>query len=76
MGVAISGLMAVQGLGFLITGALLDAGMRAPTVTGLSGLLGTAAVVALGLSWRRPAPTPKQETVLTPRRCAAPTGTD
>jgi MFS family permease len=67
MGVAISGLMAVQGLGFLVTGALLDAGLRAPAVTGLSGLLGTATVVALGLSWRRPAPAPGQETVLAPR---------
>jgi len=66
MGVAISGLLAVQGLGFLITGALLDAGLRAPIVTGLSGLLGTATIVALGLSWRRPAPAPEQENVLTP----------
>jgi MFS family permease len=65
MGVAISGLMAVQGLGFLITGMLLDAGLRAPIVAGLSGLLGTATVAALGLIWRRSAAAPKQETGLT-----------
>jgi MFS family permease len=55
MGVAIAGLMAVQGLGFLCSGGLLDAGLPASTVTGLSGLLGTAAVAALGLRWRRSA---------------------
>jgi len=67
MGVAISGLMAVQGLGFLISGALLDAGLRAPIVTGLSGLVGTATVAALGLSWQRPASAPEQGTALAPR---------
>ena len=62
MGVAISGLMAAQGLGFLIAGALLDAGLRAPVVTGLSGLLGTATVAALGLAWRRPEPAERAPT--------------
>ncbi|MCO8273647.1 MFS transporter [Actinoplanes sp. TRM 88003] len=45
MGVAASGLLVVQGLGFLAAGAAVQAGLSPSTVVGLSGLLGTAAVL-------------------------------
>lgn len=46
MGVASSGLLAVQGLGFLVAGAVVDAGVAPTTVVGCSGAVGTLAVLA------------------------------
>lgn len=45
MGVAASGLLVSQGLGFPTAGAAVQAGLAPATVVGLSGLLGTAAVL-------------------------------
>ncbi|MEU4244093.1 MFS transporter [Actinoplanes sp. NPDC026619] len=45
MGVAASGLLVCQGLGFLATGGAVQAGLAPATVVGLSGLLGTGAIV-------------------------------
>jgi predicted MFS family arabinose efflux permease len=45
MGVAASGLLVVQGLAFLAAGGAVQAGLSPSTVAGLSGLLGTAAVL-------------------------------
>jgi predicted MFS family arabinose efflux permease len=53
MGVATSGLLAVQGLGFLAAGAAVDAGFAPSTVVGFSGIAGTAAVLASVAYWRR-----------------------
>ncbi|MBM2620797.1 MFS transporter [Actinoplanes sp. LDG1-06] len=53
MGVASSGLLVGQGLAFLAAGAAVQAGLTPATVAGLSGLLGTAAVLTV-----RRAPTP------------------
>jgi predicted MFS family arabinose efflux permease len=47
MGVAASGLLVSQGLGFLAAGGAVEAGLPPATVVGLSGLLGTAAVLAV-----------------------------
>jgi len=44
--VASSGLLAVQGLGFLVAGAVVDAGVAPTTVVGCSGAVGTLAVLA------------------------------
>lgn len=46
MGVASSGLLAVQGLGFLVAGAVVDAGVAPAIVVGCGGILGTVAVLA------------------------------
>jgi predicted MFS family arabinose efflux permease len=53
MGAAISGLLAAQGLGFLVAGGAIDIGLRPWTVAGLCGVVGTAAVVWAGAGWRR-----------------------
>nr|WP_221379237.1 bacterial transcriptional activator domain-containing protein [Actinoplanes polyasparticus] len=47
MGVAASGLVVSQGLGFLAAGGAVEAVLPPATVVGLSGLLGTAAVLAV-----------------------------
>jgi len=47
MGVAASGLLVSQGLGFLAAGGAVEAGLSPATVVGLSGLLGTAAVLTV-----------------------------
>jgi MFS family permease len=52
MGVAISGLNGAQGLGFVLAGGLVQAGLRPSMVTGLCGLAGMAVVTFIGLSWR------------------------
>ncbi|MGK5683581.1 MFS transporter [Actinoplanes sp. URMC 104] len=52
MGVASSGLLVCQGLGFLAAGGAVQAGLAPSTVVGLSGLLGAAAVLATGLGQR------------------------
>jgi predicted MFS family arabinose efflux permease len=53
MGVAISGLLAVQGLAFLVAGQLADLGLRPSTITGLFGVAGTAAVLSAAAVWRK-----------------------
>jgi predicted MFS family arabinose efflux permease len=53
MGVATSGLLSVQGLGFLAAGTAVDAGFAPSTVVGFSGIAGTAAVLASAAYWRR-----------------------
>ncbi|GAB2602651.1 MFS transporter [Paractinoplanes abujensis] len=53
MGVAASGLLVVQGLGFLVAGAVVEAGVAPSVVVGAGGLLGTVAVVLISASWRR-----------------------
>jgi predicted MFS family arabinose efflux permease len=53
MGVAISGLQAVQGFAFLVAGQLVDLGMRPSTVTGLFGVAGTVLVLRVDAVWRR-----------------------
>jgi MFS family permease len=53
MGVASSALLGCQGLGFLASGAAVQAGLSPATVVGLSGAVGTAAVLALAALWRR-----------------------
>ncbi|MEQ7009345.1 MFS transporter [Actinopolymorpha sp. B17G11] len=50
MAVAISGILAMQGLAFLLTGALVDAGLPLATVVGLLGILGLLAVAASTLT--------------------------
>jgi MFS family permease len=45
MGVAIAGLMAAQGLGFLLAGTAVQAGIEPPTVIVLCGAAGTVAVL-------------------------------
>ncbi|MBL7253197.1 MFS transporter [Paractinoplanes lichenicola] len=50
MGVAASGLLVCQGLGFLVAGGAVQAGLTPATVVGLSGLLGAAAVLATPFS--------------------------
>ncbi|GIM89945.1 MFS transporter [Paractinoplanes toevensis] len=52
MGVAVSGLLVGQGLGFLAVGAAVQAGLAPATVVGLSGLLGTAAVLTTRFAHR------------------------
>jgi predicted MFS family arabinose efflux permease len=51
MAVAISGVLAMQGLGFLLAGALADAGLRPATVVGLLGIAGLVAVGSSTLTW-------------------------
>jgi predicted MFS family arabinose efflux permease len=58
MGVATSGLLAVQGLGFLAAGAAVDAGFAPSTVVGSSGIAGTAAVLASVAYFRRSSSSP------------------
>jgi predicted MFS family arabinose efflux permease len=53
MGVATSGLLAVQGVGFLVAGAAVDARFAPSTVVGFSGITGTAVVLASVAYWRR-----------------------
>ncbi|GIF23636.1 MFS family permease [Actinoplanes tereljensis] len=53
MGVASSGLLVCQGLGFLAAGGAVQAGLAPATVVGLSGLLGTAAILTTRFA-RRP----------------------
>ncbi|MBL7253121.1 MFS transporter [Paractinoplanes lichenicola] len=53
MGVAASGLLVVQGLGFLVAGAVVEAGLAPAVVIGASGVLGTIAVALISVSWRR-----------------------
>jgi hypothetical protein len=53
MGVASSGLLAAQGIGFLAAGAAVDAGPAPATVAGLSGSAGAVVVFAIARYWRR-----------------------
>jgi tetratricopeptide (TPR) repeat protein len=53
MGVAISRLLAVQGLAFLVAGQLADLGLRPSTITGLFDVAGTAAVLRAAAVWRK-----------------------
>lgn len=53
MGVATSGLLVFQGVGFLLAGAAVEAGLSPQVVVGSSGVLGTVAVVVTAASWRR-----------------------
>jgi predicted MFS family arabinose efflux permease len=53
MGVATSGLLAVQGVGFLAAGAAVDARFAPSTVVGFSGIAGTAIVFASAAYWRQ-----------------------
>jgi predicted MFS family arabinose efflux permease len=53
MGVASSGLLAVQGIGFLAAGSLVEAGVSPSTVVGLGGILGTGAVAGSAMYWRK-----------------------
>lgn len=53
MGVAASGLLVCQGAGFLLAGGAVQAGRAPATVIGLSGTLGTAAVLGAAVAWRR-----------------------
>jgi MFS family permease len=53
MGVASSGLLAAQGIGFLVAGAAVDAGLAPTTVAGLSGAAGAVVVVAIAGYWQR-----------------------
>lgn len=53
MSVAITGLTAGQGAGFIAAGALGGTGLRLAAVTGLCGCAGTAAVLAAAVLWRR-----------------------
>jgi predicted MFS family arabinose efflux permease len=53
MGVATSGLLAAQGIGYLAAGAAVDAGLAPTTVAGLSGSTGAAIVFAIAGYWRR-----------------------
>jgi predicted MFS family arabinose efflux permease len=53
MGIATSGLLAVQGGGFLVAGVAVDAGPAPSTVVGWSGITGSAVVLATVLHWRR-----------------------
>jgi Na+/melibiose symporter-like transporter len=53
MAVAISGLMAAQGLGFVLAGAAVQAGLAPPAVVGLCGAVGAPLVLVTGLTWRR-----------------------
>ena len=48
MGVAASGLLVGQGLGFLVAGGAVQVGLAPATVVGLGGLLGTVAVLLTG----------------------------
>jgi MFS family permease len=56
MGVASSGLLAVQGIGFLAAGSLVEAGLSPSAVVGLSGILGTGAVAGSAVYWRKAGP--------------------
>ena len=53
MGVAIAGLTAAQGIGFLAAGAAAQTGLRPHTVTGLCGLAGAAAILLTRPAWHR-----------------------
>jgi MFS family permease len=53
MGVASSGLLACQGVGFLLAGAAVQVGLEPAVVAGLAGALGTVAVLATATAWRR-----------------------
>jgi MFS family permease len=55
MGVAISGITAGQGLGFLFAGAVSSAVGSAAVAVGICGVVGTVASLATGLPWRRAA---------------------
>jgi MFS family permease len=71
MGVAVSGLLAAQGLGFVLAGALVDAGLSPAVATGLCGAAGTVVVAAAGLSWRRTVRTGSRRAGAPPRRARA-----
>jgi hypothetical protein len=47
MGVAISGLLAAEGLGFVFAGALVQWGLTAAMATGLCGTIGTLGLAAV-----------------------------
>lgn len=51
MGVAISGLLAAQGLGFLAAGWAVQAGASPSATAGASGVLGTLAVLGIIVHW-------------------------
>lgn len=53
MGVAASGLLVSQGVGFLVAGAAVQAGLDPATVIGVSGAIGTAAVLGAAAAWQR-----------------------
>jgi len=53
MGVAIAGITAGQGLGFLLAGALGSTSLSLATVVGLCGLVGAAATATAALGWQR-----------------------
>jgi MFS family permease len=53
MGVAASGLLAAQGIGFLLAGSTVQSGLGPTTVVGLCGVVGTPVVLLAGLAWRR-----------------------
>jgi predicted MFS family arabinose efflux permease len=53
MGVAISGLTAVQGLAFLVAGGVAESGLSPAHVAGGSGLLGTGVLGGLWAIWAR-----------------------
>ena len=52
MGVGASGLLVAQGVGFLLAGAAIEVGLPPSTVVGLSGVIGTVAVLAAAANWR------------------------
>jgi hypothetical protein len=52
VGLAIAGLTGVQGLGFQLADAGVEAGMSPATVTASCGLVGAVAMVLAGLAWR------------------------
>ncbi|GAB3876415.1 MFS transporter [Kibdelosporangium lantanae] len=49
MGVAVAGIMASQGLGFLLAGAVAQLGPTPSTVAGLAGVAGTGCLVVIGV---------------------------
>ena len=51
MAIAISGILAMQGTGFLLAGALADAGLQPATAVGLIGVVGVAVVIATAMTW-------------------------
>jgi hypothetical protein len=52
MGIVVSGLVTVQGVGVLVAGVLADV-IGTPLTIGLAGLDGMAVGVPAALSWRR-----------------------
>ena len=53
MGIASSGLLVCQGVGFLLAGTAAQMGLDPAVVVGLAGTLGTFAVLATATAWRR-----------------------